>query len=121
MQFLKRRVVPLTSKVAVTTSGQQPSGVFAMNPDCFIDANGEIIQDCSSDITWTKWEMFSDCEKVALDDNIRAIVKLSLGTQHAVDFFLFLKKCFNHNFLPGLLVVCGGDRLLDLWTTFCTQ
>ena len=46
IQFLKRNS-SLPLKDAVTISGRQPSGIYAMNSECFIDANGKKIDDPS--------------------------------------------------------------------------
>ena len=47
IQFLKRNT-SLVTKDAVTIPGRQPSGIYALNSECFIDENGEIIEDESS-------------------------------------------------------------------------
>ena len=44
VQFLKRKVSLLT-KDAITVSGRQSSGIYAMNANTFIDENGDFIED----------------------------------------------------------------------------
>ena len=51
VQSLKRST-QLRSTVAVTYSGLQPSGVYAMNANCFIDADGQLVAD--SGLAWIK-------------------------------------------------------------------
>ena len=104
IQSLKRRTV-LRSLEAVTYSGLQPCGIYAMNSDCFIDPDGKVVSD--SNLTWIKREMFLESDKI-LSQDIASTVILPLSMDCAVDFYVFLKKCLNHNFLPGLLVVAGA-------------
>ena len=103
VQSLKRGA-PLKSTVAVTYSGLQASGVYAMNAECFISDDGKVLSDCS--LTWLKREMFVDSDKIVSDDICSTIV-LPLSNEAAVDFYVSLKRCLNHNCLPGLLVVAG--------------
>ena len=104
IQALKRNT-RLQSRVAVTYSGLQPSGICALNPKCFIDEDGMLISDCR--LAWIDRDMLIESDKVVSND-IVADVSLPLCTKPAFDFFVSLKKCLNHNFLPALLIVAGA-------------
>lgn len=106
VQSLKRNI-NLKSTVAVTYSGLQPSGAYAMNDNCFIDAEGELIADCG--LAWINREMFVDSGSgKAVSDDITSAVIFPLSTAPAFNFFISLKRCLNHNFVPGLIVVAGA-------------
>ena len=106
IQFLKRNT-NLETKDAVTISGRQPSGIYALNSDCFIDDNGDKIDDeALNPHIWLKREAIIDSDKIVMADVTAKVDRVSC--ESAVDFFLSLRKCLNHNFLPGLLVVSGG-------------
>lgn len=106
IQFLKRNT-NLVTKDAVTISGRQLSGTYALNSKCFIDENGKKIEDETLiSHVWLNREAIFDSDKIIMDDVTAKVDRV--GTDTAVDFFISLKKCLNHNFLPGLLVVSGG-------------
>ena len=108
VQFLKRNVQGgLQTKKAVMVSGQQQSGIFAMNSKCFLDSNGEEVAEVSNPHVWLKRESIMESDKIMMDD-VTAVVRKPLSLSSAVDFFLNLKKCLNHNLIPGLLVVSGA-------------
>jgi hypothetical protein len=104
VQSLKRNTM-LKSTVAVTYCGLQPSGIYAMNANCFINAEGQVVSDCG--LAWINREMFLESDRVVSDD-IVSTVTLPLSTAPALEFYVSLKRCLNHNFLPGLLVVAGA-------------
>lgn len=51
--------------------------------------------------------MFIESDKVISEDILSAVIQ-PLSTEPALDFYVSLKRCLNHNFLPGLLVVAGS-------------
>ena len=105
VQFLKRsNSTPLPSREAVTVSGRQPCGIFALNPNCFIDDNGEKMGETS--YVWLRREVLFEGDKIVMDD-VTAIVK-PLTYSTAVEYFLSLQNILSHNFLPGLLVISGA-------------
>ena len=104
VQSLKRNS-KLKSTVAVTFSGLQQSGIYAMNENCFIDADGKLLTDCG--LVWINREMFIESDKLVSDDIVSTIA-LPLSTVPALEFYVSLKRCLNHNFLPGLLIVAGA-------------
>ena len=75
VQSLKRST-QLRSTVAVTYSGLQPSGVYAMNANCFIDADGQL---ADRGLAWIKREMFIESDKVVSND-IVSTVSVPLST-----------------------------------------
>ncbi len=50
--------------------------------------------------------MFIESDKLGCSD-ILSSVFLPLSTELAVEFYVSLKRCLNHNFLQSLLVVAG--------------
>lgn len=106
IQFLKRNsFLPL--KDAVMISGRQPSGIYAMNSECFIDSNGKKINDPSTTPhVWLNRETIFDGDKIVMADVTANVT--TVGLDYAVEYFLCLKSCLTHNFLSGLLVVSGA-------------
>ena len=51
-------------------------------------------------------ESIIDSDKIVMADVTAKIDRVGVDT--AVDLFISLKKCLNHKFLPGLLMVSGG-------------
>ena len=100
-----KRGSTLKTTTAVTYSGRQPTGVYAMNTDCFISKEGELVNECG--LTWLKRELFVESDKIVSDD-ISSTIVLPLSNTRAVDFYISLKKCLNHNALPGIMVVAGA-------------
>ena len=51
--------------------------------------------------------MFIESDKVVSND-IVSNVSVTLSTEPALEFYVSLKRCLSHNFLPALLVVAGA-------------
>ena len=83
VQSLKRST-KLRLTVAVTYSGLQPSGIYAMNANCFIDTDGQLIADCW--LAWINREMFIESDKVVSN------IAVPLSTKPALEFYVFPSK-----------------------------
>ena len=73
-----------------------------MNANCFIDADGQLVADRG--LAWIKREMFIEI----VSNDIVSTVSVPLSTEPALEFYVSLKRCLSHNFLPALLVVAGA-------------
>ena len=104
--ILKEKSWSASTKSAVLVSGRQSSGTYVLNGKCYINSNGEVIDDETSQNVWLKCEILFESDKIIMDD-VTANVVLPLSTAPALCFFYCLKNCLKHNFLPGLLVVSG--------------
>ena len=63
----------------MTISGRQPSGIYAMNADCYIDCNGKKINDpWSTPHVWLKREALFDGDKTVMADVTANVTTVSL-------------------------------------------
>lgn len=107
IQNLKRQGNLCTKKAIMRPGLQEGSKLYFLNENTTIDEDGELQASHADKYLWLKKELVHENDKILVCD-ICPNIKTPLSPLKLYHFFVELKACLKHNFIPSLLVIAGA-------------
>ena len=106
IQNMKRQAGEVPTKKAVVRPGKQEDGMYFLNKDVCIDADGKLVDDVQDKYVWLK-ELVCEDDKILVADIVPNII-LPLSSAVLVDLVGQVQCRLKHNFILALLVIAGS-------------
>ena len=107
IQNMKRQAGELPTKKAVIRLGKLEDGIYFLNKDVCVDADGNLVDGVQEKYVWFKKELVCEGDKIFVAD-IVPYITLPLSSAVLVDLMNQVQRCLKHNFIPALLVIAGS-------------